>query len=401
MDRRRLFKILFGSFFATTLTERAFGHAAKLPDDSTQTVGEIRKITPPNLNKAYLGQRILCYRPMRHGSPNLSVQKLGAKIVAHNYGHGGSGWTLGPGSAGFVNNLLINSNYSKELENKDTPIAIVGAGVIGLFTAYDLNKRGYKNITIFADRTEKLTSHNAGGLLAPVSMDNAPDMQHTIDQIGIDAYRFYASIAKNQNADFKGGALIVPTYFQDREDSGLEPYVGKVMQPAKDVTLDFGNGTTRNMVAYDDGIYMDTAIMMQELHSYINENQIPIVKKKLSSLQDVPQKFVINCSGLGASKLANDSSVIPVQGHLIMLKDQTPKDLNYMLLVYFGEGKTENNQKVKRSLYIFPKRLPNTGPRDVGVLGGTFVEGGNPNTPNLKEFDRVVQGAKKFYGIQA
>lgn len=401
MDRRGLFKIVLGSLLASSLMEKVFGQAAKSPGDATQPGGEIRKITPPNLNEAYLGQRILCYRPMRHGSPNLSVQKLGSKVVAHNYGHGGSGWTLGPGSAGFVNNLLINSSDAKELENKDTPIAIVGAGVIGLFTAYDLNKRGYKNITIFADRTEKLTSHNAGGLLAPVSMDNAPDMQHTIDQIGIDAYRFYAGIAKNQNADFKGGALIVPTYFQNRADSGLEPYVGKVMQPAKDVTLDFGNGTTRNMVAYDDGIYMDTAILMQELHAYVDQRQIPIVKRKLTSLQEVPQKFVINCSGLGASQLANDSSVIPVQGHLIMLKNQTPKDLNYMLLVYFGEGKTENSQKVKRSFYIFPKRLPNTGPKDIGVIGGTFVEGGNPNTPNLKEFDRVVQGAKKFYGIQA
>lgn len=400
MDRRGLFKVVLGSLLTSTLMEKVFGQVAKSGDSKSSGL-EVRKITPPNLNDAYLGQRILCYRPMRHGSPNLSVEQLGSKVVAHNYGHGGSGWTLGPGSASFVNDLLINSTYSKALESKDTPIAIVGAGVIGLFTAYDLNKRGYKNITIFADRTEKLTSHNAGGLLAPVSMDNAPDMQNTIDQIGIDAYRFYAGIAKNQNADFKGGALIVPTYFQNREDSGLEPYVGKVMQPAKEVTLDFGNGTTRHMVAYDDGIYMDTAMLMEELHAFIKTQQIPIVQKKLTSLQEVQQKFVINCSGLGAAQLANDSKVIPVQGHLIMLKNQSVKDMNYMLLVYFGEGKTENNQKVKRSFYVFPKRLPNTGPKDIGVIGGTFVEGGNPNTPNLKEFELVIQGAKKFYGIRA
>jgi len=29
--------------------------------------------------------------------------------------------------------------------------------------------------------------------------------------------------------------LITPAYFSTRENSGLEPYVGKVMQPAKDV----------------------------------------------------------------------------------------------------------------------------------------------------------------------
>ncbi|WP_342278433.1 hypothetical protein [Candidatus Tisiphia endosymbiont of Myopa tessellatipennis] len=34
--------------------------------------GEVRKITPPKLDTAYLGQKILCYRPMRHGSPKMS-----------------------------------------------------------------------------------------------------------------------------------------------------------------------------------------------------------------------------------------------------------------------------------------------------------------------------------------
>lgn len=360
---------------------------------------DVRKITPPNLDDAYLGQKILCYRPMRHGSPNLSVVQVGNKVVAHNYGHGGSGWTLGPGSANYVNTLMMNSQYAKELSNKSTPIAIIGAGVIGLFTAYDLKKRGFNNITIYADRVDSLTSHNAGGLLAPVSMDNAPGMQATIDQIGIDAYRFYDAIAKNKNADFKGGALIVPTYFNDREDSGLEPYVGIVMQPAKEVVLDFGNGTRRKMVAYDDGIYMDTATLMGELNQYMKTHNIPIVKQKINSFSGVKQKFIFNCSGLGSSQLANDADVIPVQGHLIMLKNQVPQNLNYMILVYFGEGKSEANQKAKRSFYIFPKRLANTAPQDIGVIGGTFIEGGNPNTPNLKEFDLLLKGAKDFYGM--
>lgn len=360
---------------------------------------EIRKITPPNFNDAYLGEKILCYRPMRHGSPNLSVVQQESKIIAHNYGHGGSGWTLGPGSANYVNSLMIHSDFAKELSNTPTPIAIIGAGVIGLFTAYDLIKRGYRNITIFADRIDSLTSHNAGGLLAPVSMDNVPDMQATIDQIGIDAYRFYDGIAKNMNGDFKGGALVVPTYFENREESGLEPYVGKVMKPAKDVMLDFGNGTTRKMVAYDDGIYMDTATLMEELHRFLRAHNIPIIQKKITSFNEIEQKFIFNCSGLGANQLANDAEVVPVQGHLIMMKNQIPQNMNYMILVYFGEGHTEMNQKVKRSFYIFPKRLANSAPNDVGVIGGTFIEGGNPNTPNLQEFNLVVTGAKKFYGL--
>jgi hypothetical protein len=83
-----------------------------------------------------------------------------------------------------------------------------------------------------------------------------------------------------------------------------------------------------------------------------------------------------------------------------MLKNQVPENMNYMILVYFGEGKTEANQKVKRSFYIFPKHLPDSAPQDIGVIGGTFIEGGSPDKPNLKEYDSIIQEANTFFGIK-
>jgi hypothetical protein len=361
---------------------------------------EIRKIVPPVFKPVNLGERILCYRPMKHGMPNLSIEQINNKVIAHNYGHGGGGWTLGPGSAKYVNALLINSPLGSELSNKSTAIAIIGAGLVGLFTAYDLVKRGYSNITIYAEKIDPLASHYAGGLLAPVSMDNDHAMQPIIDQIGIDAYRFYDEIARNKNNDFKQGARLVPSYFNCREDSGLEAYVGKVMSPAKDIMLDFGNGTSRQMVVYDDGIYMNTALLMAELHEFIKAHGIQIILGKIHSFEDLKQKFIFNCSGLGATELANDTALVPVQGHLIMLKDQVPEDMNYMILVYLGEGQTEADQKVKRSFYIFPKHLPDSAPQDIGVIGGTFIEGGTPDTPNLNEYDLIIHEANAFFGLE-
>ena len=52
---------------------------------------------------------------MRIGSPRLGIIKINNKVIANNYGHGGSGWTIGPGSAEYVNKLLINSEHSKKL----------------------------------------------------------------------------------------------------------------------------------------------------------------------------------------------------------------------------------------------------------------------------------------------
>ncbi len=360
---------------------------------------EIRHITPPKLDSAHLDRKILCHRPMRHGSPNMSIEKVGSKVVANNYGHGGSGWTLGPGSASYVNNQLINSKGATDLQ-KDSPITIIGGGALGLYTAYDLYEKGYRNITIVAQQFDSLPSHNAGGLLAPVSMDNDPEMQKIIEQIGIDAYIFYQAVAEKKHPYFKKGAVIVPTYFANREDSGLEPYVGKVMQPAKDVILDFGNGTTREMVSYDDGIFIDTSEMMDSLMSYVKNKKIKLINKKITSFDDINTKYIINCSGMGAKELNHDDKMVSIQGHLIMLKDQKPADLQYMILVYFGEGKTEAGQKIKRSFYIFPKHLPNSSPNDVGVLGGTFIENATATTPNKKEFDIVVKNAKDFYGIK-
>lgn len=84
-----------------------------------------------------------------------------------------------------------------------------------------------------------------------------------------------------------------------------------------------------------------------------------------------------------------------------MLKDQKPEDLQYMILAYGPEATTESGQKVKRSFYIFPKHLAGSGQNDVGVIGGTFIEGATIDKPNLEEFDIMIDQARKFYGIDA
>lgn len=35
-----------------------------------------------------------CLRPLRAAGPNLRTEQLGDTLVIHNYGHGGSGWSL-------------------------------------------------------------------------------------------------------------------------------------------------------------------------------------------------------------------------------------------------------------------------------------------------------------------
>jgi D-amino-acid oxidase len=370
--------------------------AIAAPPEITNKI-QFRQINPPKLDKAHLGKHILCHRPMRQGSPEMRVEKQGDKLIAHNYGHGGSGWTLGPGAAEYVIGLLEKQMQDEKL-SKNTPIAVIGAGALGLLSALELVNHGYKNVTVVAKSFDNLTSHNAGGLLAPVSMDNNPKMQKLIDKIGINAYIFYKRIAEGKDKVIQKGARIVPTYFENREESGLEPYVGKVMKPANDVILDFKNGTMRKMVAYDDGIFMDTGSLMASLKKALTK-KVRFKTRKINDLSELLEKVVVNCTGNGAKTLINDPKMISVQGHLVMLKDQTPSDVEYMILVYFGKDKTKAGFDVKRSFYIFPKTLPGTRSNDVGVIGGTFIEGADANTPNSEEFEIMLTGARKFYGI--
>ena len=41
----------------------------------------------------------VCLRPFRTAGPRLDAERVGDKTVVHNYGHGGSGWSLSWGRA--------------------------------------------------------------------------------------------------------------------------------------------------------------------------------------------------------------------------------------------------------------------------------------------------------------
>ena len=41
----------------------------------------------------------VCLRPFRPAGPRVDTERLGDTLVVHNYGHGGSGWSLSWGSS--------------------------------------------------------------------------------------------------------------------------------------------------------------------------------------------------------------------------------------------------------------------------------------------------------------
>jgi hypothetical protein len=58
----------------------------------------------------------VCTRPFRAQGPRLDVEQVGQKTVIHNYGHGGSGWSLSWGSSGIAVQKAVATPNRAEAE---------------------------------------------------------------------------------------------------------------------------------------------------------------------------------------------------------------------------------------------------------------------------------------------
>lgn len=71
-------------------------------------------------------------RTYREGGIRMEKEARDGKVFYHDYGHGGGGISLAYGCAKHVvNNLFLPQKISK-----DSPVAVLGSGIIGLTTAW-------------------------------------------------------------------------------------------------------------------------------------------------------------------------------------------------------------------------------------------------------------------------
>ena len=135
----------------------------------------------------------VCLRPFRAAGPRLDVEQLGDKLVVHNYGHGGSGWSLSWGSADVVvRKALAGANGRKEL-------AVIGCGALGLTAAITAQRAGLK-VTIYAkERPPYVRSARATGTWTPDSRialelgDVAPNFAAEWESMARTSFAMYQS----------------------------------------------------------------------------------------------------------------------------------------------------------------------------------------------------------------
>ena len=87
----------------------------------------------------------------------MEKQALGSKTVIHNYGHGGSGWSLSWGTAKLATDLAQTTG--------EKSFAVMGSGIVGITTARTLQDHGFQ-ATIYTKALPPLvTSSKATGTL--------------------------------------------------------------------------------------------------------------------------------------------------------------------------------------------------------------------------------------------
>lgn len=350
-----------------------------------KTDKSVVRLKPPLLNQKSIQKDVVCTRPVREGSFNISLESVSNKTIVHCYGHGGSGWTTGFGSVAKAIQL-----FEADKSAKRHPIRIIGAGCIGLAMAVELAAKGYRVAGITAEELYTIASWRAGGYFALVSVKNSPEEHVKCVLLGLKTFETYEIVAKGNHPYLKKECVeFLPDYSRIGTPTGLEELQAKGLLPLpREVKIDFGNGICHDNFLESMTYYIDTTEIMKQLWAEVVKLKIPIDIRKVHRFDELKDEIIFDCSGLGGRELNRDQKVMPVRGHLILFNEHAGDGhLNYMIYDrVYQEGKPER-------IYMFPKRSAvHRTAEEVpcyGVLGGTFIEGVDHLTPEeLAELDR-------------
>ena len=122
----------------------------------------------------------------------MDVEKIADTTVVHNYGHGGSGWSLSWGSADVV------VRKAMEAAPGVREVAVIGCGALGLTAALTAQRMGL-NVTIYAaERPPYVRSARATGQWTPdsrIALANvaAPDFAARWERMARISFSLYQS----------------------------------------------------------------------------------------------------------------------------------------------------------------------------------------------------------------
>src|SRR5215472_6462172 len=283
----------------------------------------------------------VCLRPFRASGPRLDVERVGDKVVVHNYGHGGSGWSLSWGSADVVVKKAL------EAANGSRDVAVVGCGALGLTAGITAQRAGLR-VTIYAkERPPFVRSSRATGSWTPdsriaLTSAAAPEFAAQWEAMARTSFAMYQSylgmpgtpiewtdryFLSDGEEETRGQARQTESHefarYRERIaditprsqeiPARMHPFPTKYVWRNTSLTFNVADYSRQLM---NDFMIAGGAIETREFHS----------PQEFAAL---PQRVVINCTGYGARQLWADESIVPVRGQIAWLIPQ--EGVNYGL----------------------------------------------------------------------
>ena len=344
-----------------------------------------RRYAPVKVARNRVIREVVGLRPFRPDGFVVKAERLGSKLVVHNYGHGGGGVTLSWGTASMAVDLARDFVSLRTGQRRSLPLrfAVLGCGVSGLSTAILLQRRfqnGPGTVTIYAkDLPPNTTSNIAGAHWSPTSVFDSATPAFTAQ------FRLACQISNRAFQLLVGneyGVRWVETLELLRGESSLEREMPggndlyRQIEIHKDPDRFFGFPFVRQYytMLIEPSIYLSALLR----DFYVAGGRV--VVKQFRSREEIarlPEQVVFNCTGLGAREIFGDEALSPVRGQLEILLPQPEVDYCYLT-----------------SGYMFPRR-------DGIVLGGTWDHDDwnlNPNpeqsTMILDTHTEVMKGLK-------
>jgi glycine/D-amino acid oxidase-like deaminating enzyme len=268
----------------------------------------------------------VCTRPFRAQGPRLDVENVGSKTIVHNYGHGGSGWSLSWGSSGIA--------ARKAMAGGERDIAVIGCGALGLTSALLLQRAGVR-VTIYAkELPPNVRSSLATGLWTPDSricleQNATPAFKELWEQMARASFETYQSFLGLSGSPVE----FIDNYFvSDSEGSARRRPAGgrprfaelqrELIPDLITQSVDFAPGSHSMGRRYLER----NSLMMFNLSAYTrmlladfgaNGGKIEITEFHTpDDFGKLREKTLINATGYGARALFNDESLTPVRGQL-------------------------------------------------------------------------------------
>ncbi len=321
-------------------------------------------------------------RPHRPSGFVLRAEKLDAKTVIHNFGHGGAGMSLSWGTASLAADLA--------LLHSERRAAVLGCGVVGLTSARELQRRGF-DVTIYAATVPPETTSNmslagftpTSGLV--VLDRRTPEWEEQFRRAVDIAYRrlqllvgprygisWLNSYTPTDDADIVGVTNpLLPPHIQGSQVL-LQP--GEHPFPAT-------YAIERPGMRIEPSIYLDA--LMRDVVSFGGRIAIRTFDSP-RDLMTVPEPIVVNCTGLGSKALFGDSELVPLKGQLTVLVPQPE--------VTYGTagGARSRGAAPDPGIHMMPRA-------DGIVLGGTYEPDVWTMEVNESERQRIVTGHMELF----